>query len=59
MKIGIGLKAEKITTEFIGEDENKTLMLYEALGKEICRSYGFDYSKLLEMMLIREEKRKG
>ncbi|MGL5413200.1 hypothetical protein [Cetobacterium sp.] len=59
MKIGIELKAEKITTEIIGEDENKTLMLYEALGKEICRNYGFDYSKLLEMMLIREGKRKG
>ena len=59
MKIGIKLKEEKITTEFIGKDENKTLMLYEALGKEICRSYGFDYSELLEMMLIRERKRKG
>ncbi|MEG0237599.1 MAG: hypothetical protein RR523_15260 [Cetobacterium sp.] len=59
MKIDIELKAEKITTEIIGEDENKTLMLYEALGKEICRNYGFDYSKLLEMMLIREGKRKG
>ena len=59
MKIGIELKAEKITTEIIGEDENKTLMLYEALGKEICRNYGFDYNKLLEMMLIREGKRKG
>ena len=59
MKIGIELKAGKITTEFIGEDEKKTLMLYEALGKEICRNYGFDYNKLLEMMLIREGKRKG
>ena len=59
MKIGIELKAEKITTEFIGKDEKKTLILYEALGKEICRNYGFDYTRLLEMMLIREEKRKG
>ena len=59
MKIGIKLKAEKVTTEFIGGDEKKMLMLYEALGKDICKKYGFDYTRLLEMMLIREEKRKG
>ncbi|MGL5569296.1 MAG: hypothetical protein ACRDCE_16465 [Cetobacterium sp.] len=59
MKISIEMKVEKITSEFIGRDEKKILMLYEALGKDICKRYGFDYTKLLEMMLIREEKRKG
>ena len=59
MKIGIELKSEKITTEFLVGDEKEILMLFEALGKDICKKYGFDYIKLLEMMLIREEKRKG
>ena len=59
MKFGIKLESEETTLEFEGRDEKEALMLYETLGKEICKKYGFNYSRLLEMMVKREEKRKG
>lgn len=51
------LESEIKATEFDGRDEKEALILYEALGKEICKKYGFNYSKLLEVMVKREEKR--
>ncbi|MGL5156020.1 MAG: hypothetical protein ACRC9H_14005 [Aeromonas veronii] len=59
MKMGIKLESEETRLEFEGKDAKETLMLYEALGKDICIKYGFNYSRLLEMMVKREEKRKG
>ena len=59
MKLGIKLESEVTTVEFEGRNEKDALMLYESLGKEICKKYGFNYSRLLEMMVKREEKRKG
>lgn len=59
MKLGIKLESEETTFEFEGKDAKEALMLYETLGKEICIRYGFNYSRLLEMMVKREEKRKG
>lgn len=57
MKLGIKLESETTAIEFEGRDEKEALMLYEALGKEICKKYGFNYSRLLEVMVKREEKR--
>lgn len=54
MDLDTKLESEIITTR----DEKEALMLYEALGKEICRKYGFDYFRLLKMMIKREKKRK-
>ena len=59
MKLGIKLECEATTLEFEGKDEKEALMLYEALGKDICKKYRFNYFRLLEMMIKREKKRKG
>ncbi|WP_407536528.1 hypothetical protein [Cetobacterium somerae] len=56
--MSIKLKTKATAVEFEGKDEKEALMLYEALGKEICKKYGFSYSRLLEVMVRREEKRK-
>lgn len=54
MRLDIELESEIIKTK----DEKEALMLYETLGKEICRKYKFNYSRLLELMIRREEQRK-
>ena len=59
MKIGIELCSDKIMSEFEGSDEKEVLMIYEFMGKEICKKFGFDYLRLLEMMIIREMKRQN
>ena len=59
MEIDFELKLKTSVTESIGKDEKEVLMLYEALGKDICKKYGFDYTRLLKMMLVREIKRNG
>ncbi|MBC2854530.1 hypothetical protein [Cetobacterium sp. 2G large] len=54
MKLSIMLDDEEIVTEIDGTDVKELLSLYEYLGKEICKTYEFDYSKLLEIMIKRE-----
>ena len=54
MKLSIMLDCDEIVTEIDGADIKELLSLYEYLGKEICKTYEFDYSKLLEMMIKRE-----
>lgn len=58
MKLNTKLNCETIISEFEGKEEKEILILYEIFGKEICRRFDFDYSKLLEMMLQREQNRK-
>lgn len=55
MRIIAELKSEEIKVDLVGEEEEKILMLYEKLGKNICCKYGFDYIKLLKMMILREK----
>ncbi len=57
MKIGIEVCSDKIMSEFEKTDEKEILMLYEFIGKKICKKFGFDYLRLLEMMIKREIKR--
>lgn len=54
MKLGIELYSNEIITEFEGNDEKEVLILYEFMGKEICKKFEFDYIRLLEMMIKRE-----
>ena len=54
MKLGIELYSNEIITDFEGNDEKEVLILYEFMGKEICKKFEFDYIRLLEMMIKRE-----
>lgn len=44
MKLGI-------TLDFEGSNVKEARILYKAFGKEISIKYGFNYSRLLEMMV--------
>lgn len=59
MKADIKSKAKIATDKFKKKDEKETLVLYEALGKEICRRFEFTYLDLLEIMLKREKEKKA
>lgn len=59
MKADIKSKAKIATDKFKKNDEKETLVLYEALGKEICRRFEFTYLDLLEIMLKREKEKKA
>ena len=58
MENGTRSKSKKTIIKFTKKDEKEILMLYEALGKDICKKYSFDYIGLLETMVARELKRK-
>lgn len=59
MKLDMKLHSNKIISEFEKTDEKEILMLYEFMGKEICKKFDFDYLRLLEMMIKRELKRQN
>ncbi|MGL4935583.1 MAG: hypothetical protein ACRC51_08900 [Cetobacterium sp.] len=56
MKISIEIQNNKILTNFSEINEKEILALYETLGIEICQKFGYDYSKLLTLMLKRLNK---
>ncbi|MGL5355685.1 MAG: hypothetical protein ACRDAQ_03925 [Cetobacterium sp.] len=57
MNISIEKIKGEIKTEFEGvSDEKDILLLYEFLGRDICKKLGFDYSRLLQLMLKRQKE---
>lgn len=56
MKISLEIINDKVKAEFDVATEKDILTLYEVLGVEICKNFGYDYEKLLILMAKRIEQ---
>ncbi|MGL4935577.1 MAG: hypothetical protein ACRC51_08870 [Cetobacterium sp.] len=54
----LSVEKENLEIDFGSLNEKEVLSLYEVLGKDICKKFGYDYLKLLKIMIKREESLK-